>query len=178
MNAAERRDFVRNHRTAIFGYGRKNDGPAMTVLYYVMDGDDILVSTMEARAKKSAVTRNSKVSLCVLDEVWPLTYVTVYCDATVDATVETDLDAVVSLYKRIFETMLGRDLDDGAAHISVVEKAIVEKRVVLRLKPYATFMTPPRPLKNEADIATLTHWTSTSMPWNTVVDSTGNRSSP
>lgn len=45
MNREERRNFVRRHRTAVFGYGRKNDGPAQSIVYYVTDGDDLLVST-------------------------------------------------------------------------------------------------------------------------------------
>jgi PPOX class probable F420-dependent enzyme len=165
VNAAERRDFVRNHRTAIFGYGRKNDGPSMTVVYYVMDGEDILVTSTASRSKTRAVERNSKVSLCVLDENWPFAYLTVYCNAIVDATVDTDLDAVVSLYKRIFGKMLGRELDDSAAHGDVLEKSRQEQRVVLRLKPYSTFMTPPRPIESEADIAPLVHLESTTMRW-------------
>ena len=51
MTAEERREFVRAHRTCVFGYGRRNDGPSMTIVYYVMDGDDILVSTMAEREK-------------------------------------------------------------------------------------------------------------------------------
>ena len=43
MDASERRQFVRDHRTCVFGYARREHGPAMTVVYYVMDGDDILV---------------------------------------------------------------------------------------------------------------------------------------
>ena len=54
MDREERREFVRTHRTCIFGYNRKNDGPAMTVVYYVMDGDDLLVTTMAARQKALA----------------------------------------------------------------------------------------------------------------------------
>ena len=46
MNGAERRDFVRSHRTAVFGYPRKEHGPSLSCVYYVMDGDDILVSSM------------------------------------------------------------------------------------------------------------------------------------
>ena len=85
MNQEERRQFVRDHRTCIFGYARKSDGPAMTVVYYVMNGDnELLVSTMAARSKTKAVTRDGKVSLCVLDEQWPLTYLQVYGDAVVD----------------------------------------------------------------------------------------------
>ena len=51
MDQIERREFVRKHRTCIFGYNRKNDGPAMTVVYYVLDGDDLLISTMAARGQ-------------------------------------------------------------------------------------------------------------------------------
>ena len=66
MNGAERRDFVRNHRTCVFGYARKSHGPSMSCVYYVMDGDDILVSSMLDRAKPKAVERNGKVSLLSL----------------------------------------------------------------------------------------------------------------
>jgi hypothetical protein len=50
----------------------------MSIVYYVMDGDDMLVSTMADRAKARAVRRNGEVSLCVLDENWPVTYLVVY----------------------------------------------------------------------------------------------------
>ena len=55
MNRDERREFVRKHRTAVLGYARKSDGPAQSIVYYVSDGDDLLVSTMGARAKAKAV---------------------------------------------------------------------------------------------------------------------------
>jgi hypothetical protein len=43
LNTEERRVFVHSHRAAIFGYSRKNDGPSLTVVYYVMGGEDILI---------------------------------------------------------------------------------------------------------------------------------------
>ena len=49
MDAAERREFVRTHRTCVFGYPRKEHGPSMSCVYYVMDGEDILVSSMLGR---------------------------------------------------------------------------------------------------------------------------------
>jgi hypothetical protein len=164
LTPAQRRQFVHDHRTAIFGYGRQHDGPAMTALYYVMDGDDILISTMKARGKAKAVRRNPKVSLCVLDENWPPTYITVFCDAVIEATVEDDLDAVVNLGMRIAGVMAGRELDESVREF-VVKGAIDEDRVNLRLKPYASFMTPPRHVRGEGDMPTLTHWTSATVPW-------------
>ena len=83
MLPSERREFVRTHRTCVFGYSRRNDGPALSVVYYVpTDDDELLVSTMAGRSKALAVSRDPKVSLCVLDERWPFTYLQVYADAT------------------------------------------------------------------------------------------------
>src|SRR5262245_24870257 len=92
MLPSERREFVLTHRTCIFGYARRDDGPSMSVVYYVpTEDDELLVSTMKARSKARAVARNEKVSLCVLDERWPFSYLQVYADAVVDL----DRDLVV-----------------------------------------------------------------------------------
>jgi PPOX class probable F420-dependent enzyme len=160
MNPEQRRQFVKDHRTAVFGFARKSDGPAMSTVYYVMDGDDILVSTMAARGKAKAVRRNPKVSLCVLDEKWPPTYVVVYCDAVV----ETDEQAVTDLAVKIVEVMAGNPMPESARP-AIAEGAKREGRVVLRLRPYATFYTPPRHVYSEADLASLTHEASATMPW-------------
>jgi len=132
----------------------------MSIVYYVMDGDDILVSTMAARGKAGAVRRHPKVSLCVLDEQWPPTYMVVYCDAKV----ETEEAAVVDLMMRIAGLMAGNPMPE-AVRPMVAEGARREGRVVLRLQPYATFYTPPRHVNSEADLPTLTHAVSASIPW-------------
>jgi hypothetical protein len=47
MLPSERRAFVYTQRTCVFGYRRLQDGPAMSVVYYVpTDTDDLLISTM------------------------------------------------------------------------------------------------------------------------------------
>ena len=101
MTPEQRRQFVLDHRTAIFGYNRAQDGPAMSIVYYCLEQNEILVSTMAERAKAKAVARSPKVSLCVLDEQWPPSYLQVYCDAVLD----TDFDSVVEVMMRI----AGRD---------------------------------------------------------------------
>ena len=160
MTPAARRKFVREHRTAIFGYGRKDDGPAMTVLYYIMDGDDLLISTMLARGKAKAVQRNPKVSLCVLDENWPPTYLQVYGQAVV----EPDQDQAADVLRQIVELMAGETVpDERREQIATMSRE--EQRVVLRVRPYATFETPPRHVNKMSDLDTLTHWTSSSQPW-------------
>ncbi|MFZ0043130.1 MAG: pyridoxamine 5'-phosphate oxidase family protein [Solirubrobacteraceae bacterium] len=156
-----RREFVRQHRTAVFGYPRQDAGPSMSVVYYVVeDKNQLLVSTMQARAKAKAVSRNPEVSLCILDEQWPLTYLQVYCRATLDP----DIDAAVDLMMRISTVMAGEEMPDSARP-DVEEMVRREQRVVLRLAPYATFQTPPRHVHKADDLKGLTHWTSSSLPW-------------
>jgi Pyridoxamine 5'-phosphate oxidase len=161
MLPSERRLFVRTHRTCIFGYGRQSDGPAMSVVYYVPAEDgDLLVATMAERAKAKAVARNGKVSLCVLDESWPFAYLQVYCDAVVDPDGETLVDVMMAVAERMSGEPLGPELRP-------VVKAVGEEegRVLVRCRPYATFVTPPRHLHRNEQEERLTHWVSASMPW-------------
>ena len=160
MNGQERRDFVRSHRTAIFGYARRDHGPAMTAVYYVMDGDDLLVSTMAERAKAKAVARNPKVSLCILDEKWPPTYLLVYGTAKI----VTDFDAVVDLGMQVMGLMAEQPMPESHRP-HVAERMEREQRIVLRITPYMTFETPPRHVYKPDDVIGLTHWLGTSLPW-------------
>ena len=160
VDQAQRRQFVRDHRTCIFGYGRKEHGPAMTVVYYVMDGDHMLISTMAAREKAKAVARDGRVSLCVLDEKWPLSYVQVYGEGVV----EHGREQAVDVLTRVIGLMAGEEVPESRRP-QIEQMAEDEQRVVIRVTPYATFVTPPRHVWKMSDIDTLTHFTSTSMPW-------------
>lgn len=161
MLPSERREFVRTHRTCVFGFGRKADGPAMSVVYYVpTDDDELLVSTMADRGKGRAVARNPKVSLCVLDERWPFSYLQVYADATID----TDRDAVVDTMMAVAWRMSGEQLAEDARPF-VEAMAEEEHRVVLRCRPYETFAQPPRHLHRNDQEEKVTHWVSASVPW-------------
>lgn len=162
MLPSERRRFVRTHRTCIFGYGRRKDGPAMSVVYYIpTESDELLVSTMRGRAKTKAVGRTGKISLCVLDERWPFAYLQVYCDARVD----DDLRLVVDVMMAVGGRMSGTVLPEEARPV-VEEMAETEDRVVLRCRPYATFAQPPRHLHSNDQEEQITHWITASMPWN------------
>ena len=158
---AARRAFVRGHRTAVFGYPRKDHGPSMSIVYYVMDGDDeLLVTSMRDRSKTKAVRRHGRVSLCILDEQWPMSYLQVYCDAEVD----DDIERAIDLMMRISGVMAGEPMP-ASARPDVEEMCRREHRVVLRLRPYATFQTPPRHVHKPEDLKGLTHWVSSSLPW-------------
>ena len=161
MLPSERREFVRTHRTAVFGFRRRADGPAMSVVYYIpTDGDELLVSTMAGRGKARAARRDSRISLCVLDERWPFTYLQVYADATL----ETDRELAVDVLMAVAGRMSGQELGPEARP-TVAEMAAKEERVVLRCRPYATFATPPRHLHRNDQVETLTHWISGMVAW-------------
>jgi hypothetical protein len=160
MLPSERREFVRTHRTCVFGYGRRSDGPAMSIVYYIpAANDDLFVATMADRAKAKAVARNGKISLCVLDETWPFAYLQVYCDAEI----VDDNEALIDVMMAVGERMSGQPL---APELRPAVKAAAEEegRVLVRCRPYATFVTPPRHLHSN-DQQELTHWVSASMPW-------------
>jgi PPOX class probable F420-dependent enzyme len=160
VDREQRRQFVRDHRICVFGYGRKEHGPAMTVVYYVMDGDDLLISTMAARGKTKAVDRDSRVSLCVLDEKWPLGYLQVYGTAEISH----DRDLAVDILNQVIGIMAGEDVPESRRP-QIEQMVDDEQRVVIKVTPYATFETPPRHVYQMSDIDTLTHFTSTSLPW-------------
>lgn len=161
MLPSERRTFVRTHRTCVFGYRRRHDGPAMSIVYYIpTDNDELLISTMAGRGKARVVERDGKVSICVLDERWPFAYLQVYADALV----ERDRDLVVDVMMAVAGRMSGQQLPDEARpHIE--EMAAKENRVVVRCRPYSTFAQPPRHLHRNDQEERITHWTSAIVPW-------------
>jgi hypothetical protein len=161
MLPSERREFVRTHRTCVYGYRRRKDGPAMSIVYYIpTDADELLVSTMADRGKARIVQRDGKVSLCVLDERWPFSYLQVYTDAIV----ERDRDLVVDVMMAVAGRMSGQPLGDEARPY-VAEMAEQEGRVVIRCRPYATFAQPPRHLHSNDQAEEITHWVSGAVPW-------------
>jgi nitroimidazol reductase NimA-like FMN-containing flavoprotein (pyridoxamine 5'-phosphate oxidase superfamily) len=165
MDREERKAFVRAHRTCVFGYNRRNDGPSMSIVYYMMDGpDDLVISTMAERAKAKAVQRNPKVSIMVLDEKWPPTYLQLYCDARVDATMQSDPASVIDSIMALYALMAGQVMPEGA-RANAAEMAEREQRTIIRLKPYATCETPPRHVYKEQDTVGLTHWVGGLLPW-------------
>jgi hypothetical protein len=133
----------------------------MSVVYYVpTDEDELLVSTMAARSKARAVSRSSKVSLCVLDERWPFSYLQVYADAIV----ERDTDLVIDVMLAVGARMSGQELGEGARP-AVAAMAAEEDRVVVRCRPYATFAQPPRHLHRNDQPEGIAHWISASVAW-------------
>jgi PPOX class probable F420-dependent enzyme len=160
MNIEQRRDFVRRHRTCIFGYTRKSGPPSMSVVYYTMDGDDVLVSTMAGRAKAKAVERLGEVSLCVLDEKWPLTYLVLYGRARV----ERDRTQTASVMMKVGEIMSGSPIPEAARPV-VEALAEREDRLVVRITPEFSFYSQPVHLNAGDDGSKMVHGYGDRLPW-------------
>src|SRR4029453_11280076 len=161
MLPSERREFVRTHRTCVFGYARRADGPSLSIVSYnPSDDDELLISTMGGRAKAKAAARGGKVSLCVLDERWPFAYLQVYCDARID----TEPGLVVDVMMAVGGRMSGQPLPDAARPV-VEAMAEEEGRVVIRCRPYSTFAQPPRHLHRNDQPESIAHWVSTALRW-------------
>lgn len=158
MNGAERREFVRKHRACVFSYPRKKHGPSLSCVYYVMEGDDILVLSMMGRAKPKAILRDGRVSLCVLDEKWPPTYVTVFGRATVEE--EGGGDLLIAICELMAEQSMPEE-----ERAKLRRLAVEERRCVIRVKPDSTFETPPRHVYAPKDVEALTHTYGNTLPW-------------
>lgn len=130
MTPEERSDFLRSHRLCVVSYARRSGPPAMTPVYYVMEGDDILISTTRSRAKAKVLQRNSEVSVCVLGEQQPFPYLTVYGTGSIEA------DGAADLMRRVGEKIGGNPIPD-AAMPAIEKRAQDEGRVVMRVRPRA-----------------------------------------
>jgi hypothetical protein len=145
MDQDQRRQFVRDNSFCVWGYNRQQHGPAMTIGYYTMDGDDICFLTMAARAKAKAALRDPRASVCVIDMLTPPSYLLVYGTVTV----EHDPEYVLPVAAEIARTEFVRDGLIGPDEQLPVERDLLqawieaEERVVLRLTPESTFLSPP-----------------------------------
>lgn len=142
MVPAHHLEFVRSNRLCVLSWNRggtPTEGPPLTPVFYVTDGDDVVVSITEDRAKTRALRRDPAISVCVLGEEMPFPYVTLFGSATIDA----DPTHAFELMARVVERM-GRVLDDDARK-KLRERADREHRVVLRVTPQRSISNLPPP---------------------------------
>jgi PPOX class probable F420-dependent enzyme len=127
MTPEERRQFLETHRLAVVGIPREGP-PALTPVYYALDGDEIIISTTATRVKAKAVRKDPRITLCVLGEESPFPYLTVYGQGRIET------EGAVDVMARIGEKMTGRPVPDSARP-ALEERAQREQRVVLRVTP-------------------------------------------
>ena len=132
MTPEERKQFLESHRLAVVGLNRGSGQPQLSPVYYVLDGEELLISTTLTRAKAKAVRRDPRISVCVLGEQSPFPYLTVYGRARIEE------EGAAKLMMRIGEKMYGRAVPDSMRP-TIEERARSEKRVVLRVTPESYF---------------------------------------
>lgn len=132
MKPEERKSFLKEHRLAVLGVERKNAPPQLSPVYYVMDGDDLLISTTATRAKTAVVRRTSRVSVCVLGERRPFPYLTVYGRGRIEK------DGAVEVMIAVTEKMTRKPVSKSTQP-AIKERARKENRVVLRVTPESFF---------------------------------------
>lgn len=78
--------------------------------------------------------------------------------------IDDDDETLIDVMMAVGERMSGEPL---APELRPMVKAAAEEegRVLVRCRPYATFVTPPRHLHRNDQEEPLTHWVSGSMPW-------------
>jgi PPOX class probable F420-dependent enzyme len=129
MTPEERKKFLERNRFCVVAYNRREGPPAVSPVYYVMDGDDLLISTQAGRAKGKVFARERDVTVCVMAEDHPSApYLTIYGRA------KTESEGAVDLMMRIAEAMTGNKLPESARP-AIEQRAQAENRVVLRVTP-------------------------------------------
>lgn len=129
MTPEERKQLLESNRYCVVAYNRKSGPPAASPVYYVMDGDDLLISTQAVRMKGKVFAKEREVTVCVLAEDHPSApYITIYGKA------KTEPDGAVDLMMRVGAVMTGNEIPE-AARPALEERAKKESRVVLRVKP-------------------------------------------
>lgn len=132
MTPEERKKFLREHRLAVVGAARKDAPPQLSPVYYVMEGDDLLISTTATRAKATVIRRDPLVSVCVLGEQMPFPYLTVYGRGRIEA------EGAVDVMMAVGGVMAGNPLSESVRP-ALEERARKEQRVVLRVTPESFF---------------------------------------
>ncbi len=65
---AEQRAFLEQKHFAVLGTTNASGAPHLTVMWYLLDGDEILFNTKAGRTKESNLGRDPRVSLLVYDD--------------------------------------------------------------------------------------------------------------
>jgi PPOX class probable F420-dependent enzyme len=89
MTTEQWRAFVMNGtRTGKLAVTRADGRPHVTPIWFVLDGDDLVLTTEESSLKGRALRRDPRVSLCVDDDTPPYSFVVIEGEATLSG----DLD--------------------------------------------------------------------------------------
>jgi len=119
-------DFVSRHRWAVITTLRRDGSAASSMVAYARDGDELLVSTPGDRLKVRTLAQDPRVTLCVVSNAEPFSYVTVEGRAVIE---RHDLLAAT---RAVFANIAGTGFEEPEDLPGWLEK---QGRVVLRVQP-------------------------------------------
>ncbi len=106
MTDDERRAFLmEGTRTGKLATTRKDGRPHVVPIWFVLDGDDVILTTGRETVKGRALAREGRASLCVDDQAPPYSFVTIEATATLSG----DLDEMLAWATRIGGRYMGAD---------------------------------------------------------------------
>lgn len=124
-NAAQDQ-FLSEHRWGVLTTLRKNGQPVSSVVAYVREGDDLLVSTPGTTFKRRSLDRDPRATLCVVSNGEPFNFV------SVEGTVDVQTEDLVAGTRAIFAAIADVGYSEPADFENWLER---EQRVLLRLHP-------------------------------------------
>jgi PPOX class probable F420-dependent enzyme len=125
----ELREFLDGHRVGVLATADERGKPRQSVVYYALDGDRLLVSTLSARLKARDVQRTGWASLCVRGDEQP------YPSATFSGPAEILTQDIGPLTAAIVQHIAGADeppepqTDEALAAVDRVVLTITVDRV-------------------------------------------------
>ncbi len=119
--------FVRSMKWCVVTTLRKDGSPATSVLFYAVDGDELLLSTTKNRLKARTLSRDPRIVVTVLDEGAPYRYV------SVEGTARLEEDNLVAAHTLINRAM--RSAPDWTPPEGFEARLKGEGRVVIRVTP-------------------------------------------
>ena len=118
------RAFLQERRFAVLGTINKDGSPQLTTMWYLLEGDTIVMNTRAGRIKERNMRRDQRISVCFADG---------YVYVAITGRVEMIDDSLVAQHD-IFRLALRYDGIESARQ-QMEEQFSKETRVSLRLKP-------------------------------------------
>lgn len=117
------RTFLQERRFAVLGTINPDGSPQLTSMWYLLEGDTIVMNTKAGRMKDRNIRRNPHISICVPDE---------YSYVTVSGTAEI-IDDPQTAQSDIYRLAVRYDGEESAKR-QMEEQFSKESRVTLHLK--------------------------------------------
>ena len=121
--SAKARALLQERRFAVLGTINKDGSPQLTTMWYLLDGDVILMNTKAGRTKERNMRRDPRIAVCIEDG---------YSYVTISGTVEMIDDPQIA--QRDIHRLAVRYDGEESARRQMEEQFSKETRVTLHLK--------------------------------------------